>query len=138
MKKFSWLSKVLLVSVVVILVAAGCNNNKNPEVNSGNQPSTQDQSGTQDQSVKTEVISYQGVEGKNALDLLKASYTVETENFSGIGEFVKTINGVAPSKDQFWGFYVNGVSSNVGAAQYMTKATDKIEWKLDTINEYKE
>lgn len=82
---------------------------------------------------KQEGITYQGVEGKNALELLKSNYKVETEVYSGVGEMVTSIDGKKPSSDQFWGFYVNGQMAQVGADSYVTKASDKIEWKLDTI-----
>ncbi len=80
------------------------------------------------------VIEYNGEDGKNALTILKSKYTVGTQEFSGIGEFVTSINGVTPDSKHFWAFYVNGKSSNIGASQYITKSTDKLEWKLETIN----
>ena len=91
-------------------------------------------SGTQTQQVKTtDVVTYQGEEGKTALAILKASYNVETKTYDGIGEMVTGINGVAPDSKHFWAFYVNGKQAEVGAGQYQTKAGDKISWKLDAI-----
>ena len=78
-------------------------------------------------------ITYQGVEGKNALELLKSNYKVETEAFSGFGEMVKSIDGVTPDDKHFWGFYVNGEMAQVGAESYVTKSSDNIEWKLVAI-----
>ena len=86
------------------------------------------------QQVPTTTITYPGVEGKNALELLKASHVVKTQEFAGAGEFVSEINGVAPDANHFWSFYVNGEQSQVGASQYITKSTDTIEWKLEKIN----
>lgn len=85
------------------------------------------------QEKKTEVISYQGQEGKTALAILKSSYNVETKTFDGIGEMVTGINGVAPDSKHFWAFYVNGKQAEVGAGQYQTKSGDKISWKLEKI-----
>lgn len=133
MKNLQQFGKVFLVGTAIVLIAAGCNSAAKPEQANNAPATTQDQAQT-----KSESISYKGVEGKTALELLKAQYQVETQNYEGVGEFVKSINGVTPSKDQFWAFYVNGVSSNVGAGQYQSKADDQIEWKLDTIGEYKE
>ena len=82
---------------------------------------------------KSGSVSYKGVEGKTALELLKSSHKVETQNFSG-GEFVKTIDGIAPTSAQYWAFTVNGAESTVGAGQYITKDTDTIEWQLKDIN----
>lgn len=78
-------------------------------------------------------VSYQGVEGKTALDLLKSSHTVETKTYDGLGELVTTIDGVAPDSKHFWSFYVNGKMAEVGAGQYNTKAGETITWKLDAI-----
>jgi hypothetical protein len=78
-------------------------------------------------------VRYQGVEGKTALELLKASHNVETKQFS-FGEMVISIDGVTPDPNKaFWAFYVNGKMSDVGASTYVTKSSDVIEWKLEEI-----
>ena len=73
-------------------------------------------------------------QGETAIELLKQDHTVQTEEFTGLGEMVLAIDGVAPGNKQFWEFYVNGQSSNLGASSYVLKNGDKIEWKLSTIN----
>lgn len=79
-------------------------------------------------------ISYNGVEGQTALALLKASHSVETKSFS-FGEMVTSVDGQAAVDGvNFWEFLVNGEQATVGAGEYQTKATDKIEWRLSTIN----
>lgn len=85
------------------------------------------------QQVPTTTITYQGVDGKNALELLKATHNVETKEYSGIGEFVTSIDGVAPDANHFWALYVNGSQTQVGAGSYMTKNGEVIEWKLEEI-----
>jgi hypothetical protein len=86
------------------------------------------------QEVPTTAVSYQGEAGKNAMEILKERHQVKTQNFSGVGEFVTSIDGVeADSKTNFWSFYVNGRQSPVGASQYETKPGDMIEWKLETV-----
>ncbi len=82
------------------------------------------------EAVLAEVFSYQGEEGKSALELLKAKAEV-TESQPG---FVESINGrkADSGKREFWGFYVNGHPSEVGAGSYQTKAADVIEWKITT------
>lgn len=77
-------------------------------------------------------ISYQGVEGKNALELLKSSHEVETQKFS-FGEMVQSIDGVKAPATDFWGFYVNGKLSDIGAGDYQTKNGDTLSWKLVKI-----
>jgi len=78
-------------------------------------------------------VTYQGQQGKTALDILKNKFTVQTKEFSG-GEFVQTISGVTPDDKHYWAFYVNGAEATVGASQYVTKDSDVIEWKLKEIN----
>ena len=80
-----------------------------------------------------EYVSYRGQEGKNALDLLKASHKVDVKTYSGIGEFVDGIDGLKSDAQHFWSFYVNGKQATVGAGSYTTKATDVIEWKFERI-----
>ncbi len=73
-------------------------------------------------------------ENKTALDLLKSGHNVETKSFSGVGEFVESINGVkADGKKEFWAFYLNGQQAQVGASDYKPKNGDVIEWKVEKI-----
>ncbi|MDP4001321.1 MAG: DUF4430 domain-containing protein [bacterium] len=88
------------------------------------------------QQVPSTSITYQGVEGRNALDLLKETHNIETQEFSGIGEFVNSIGGIEPDSSHFWGFYINGQQAQVGASQYETSSGDVIEWKLEKIGDY--
>lgn len=75
-------------------------------------------------------VSYKGETGKDALTLLKQHATV-VQDKSGL---VTTINGrkANNSKREFWEFLVNGKEAQVGPAQYQTKATDTIQWKIAT------
>lgn len=99
-----------------------------------NDHSKQNTQVTQTQEKKQQdIISYQGDDGRTALDILKASYNVETKTYDGIGEMVTGINGVTPDSKHFWAFYVNGEQAQVGAGQYVTKSGDKVSWKLDAI-----
>lgn len=81
---------------------------------------------------EVQTVTYQGVEGKNALDLLKASQKVETKSFD-FGEMVVSINGRAADKNEYWAFYINGQPAQVGAGDYQTKSTDTISWRIETI-----
>ncbi len=88
------------------------------------------------QQVSSSDIKYKGVEGKNALELLKASHRVDTKDYPGVGEFVTAIDGLeTDSKTSFWAFYVNGKQSPVGASAYITKDSDELEWKVETIDQ---
>ncbi len=77
-------------------------------------------------------VSYPGEEGKTALALLQDKAEVE---MTGEGEmaFVTTINGYKAKDNEFWAFYLNGESSQVGAGTYVTKAQDQITWKIETF-----
>jgi hypothetical protein len=77
-------------------------------------------------------IEYNGVDGKNALELLKASHNVEVNHYS-FGDLVTGIDGVMPDANHFWAMYVNGEFSQVGASQYITKSPDTIKWQIDPV-----
>ncbi|MEK7202272.1 MAG: DUF4430 domain-containing protein [Patescibacteria group bacterium] len=77
-------------------------------------------------------INYQGVEGQNALELLKSSHQVETQSFS-FGEMVQSIDGVKAPATHFWAFEINGKLAEVGAGDYQTKNDDTLSWKLQKL-----
>lgn len=99
---------------------SGQSTQNNQEVASARQDKQQKQSNS---------FTYQGETGKNALELLKANADVQTET-SDFGEMVTSINGQAGGGDKYWAFFVNGEMSSVGAADYATKDSETIEWKL--------
>jgi len=78
---------------------------------------------------KTEYVTYSGVEGKTALELLKGQANVKTKS-STYGEFVESINDNDGGGKKYWTFFVDGKESAVGAGTYVTKNSEKIEWKL--------
>jgi hypothetical protein len=82
-------------------------------------------------SSSAEEFSYQGQDGKTALELLqKATTTV----MKGEGEFayVTSINGTEAdsTKNQYWSFLINDEMSMVGAGSYTTNSSDVIKWEL--------
>lgn len=97
------------------------------------QESNQQESNTEE-TANTTYVSYEGVSGKIALDLLKENYEVTTQD-SDFGEFVTSINGTeADSNAEYWSFYVNGEYASEGAGTYQTTEGEKIEWKLEQLN----
>ena len=75
-------------------------------------------------------LTYQGQEGKTALELLES--TAQTVK-SGEGEnaYITSINGVAAdSTKEYWAFSINGEASMVGVGSYITKSSDVIKWDL--------
>ncbi len=85
-----------------------------------------------EQQVPSSVISYQGQEGKNALELLLAAHRVDVKHYS-FGDLVTGIDGITPDAQHFWAMYVNGQFSQVGASAYATKSSDTIKWQIDTV-----
>lgn len=69
-----------------------------------------------------------GENGKDALSLLKENADIKVAK-SGL---ITSINGreARESNHEFWAFYINSKMSQVGPAQYKTKDTDTIEWKI--------
>ncbi|MCL2173889.1 DUF4430 domain-containing protein [Candidatus Saccharibacteria bacterium] len=85
-------------------------------------------------SIRDSGVSYDGQNDKTALELLKDNHLVETKDFSGMGEFVTAIDGVAAEDGKnFWAFYVDGEMAMEGAGTYKTKDGEKIEWRLEEI-----
>ena len=75
------------------------------------------------------VFAYDGEEGKTALELLKVKAQVRIAA-SSMGELVEEINGVASGNGRNFLYFVNGAMAKTGAANYVTKRGDRIEWKL--------
>jgi hypothetical protein len=77
------------------------------------------------------VITYQGEEGKTALELLKERAEVTTQT-SSFGEYVESINGIKGGTDnKYWIFYINGDAATVGAGEYQTQNDEVIEWRFE-------
>lgn len=126
---------VVVLAAVAVYFAAGLNTqqmqaNDSPAVT---QPANNEQAKTEEKEA-SKTVTYKGVEGKTALELLKSNNIVETKVYSGVGEMVVSIDGVKPAdSSEFWAFYVEGKQAQVGADQYVTKDGEKIEWKLEKI-----
>ena len=75
-------------------------------------------------------VSYDGVDGQNALTLLKKSHQVETKTYD-FGELVEVIDGQKSDATRYWILYVDGAMSQVGADALQTKQGQKLEWRLE-------
>lgn len=69
------------------------------------------------------------VAGESVLVQTKANYHIEYDS-SGVGVFVKAVDGVAQTKSAYWLYFVNGKSGQVSCEEYMPNAGDTIEWRL--------
>ena len=107
------------------------NNQTTPSTNTSVKPGT-DPAPPPAQQVPTTTITYQGQDGKNALELLKANHQVEAKHYS-FGDLVTGIDGVTPDSKHFWALYINDKFSQVGASSYITKSSDTIKWQMDSI-----
>lgn len=84
------------------------------------------------QPVVEKTINYDGQTGKTALDLLKASHQVESQD-SSIGVFVTGIDDTKNQDNKYWMLYVDGRLAATGADQYTTKDGEKIEWRYESL-----
>lgn len=82
--------------------------------------------------VVEKTISYDGQNGKTALDLLKASHQVESQD-SSIGIFVTGIDGIQNQDNKYWMFYVDSKLASLGADQYVSHDGEKIEWRYESL-----
>jgi hypothetical protein len=79
------------------------------------------------------IVSYEGVTGMTALEILKNLTNVTTED-SSFGEFVTSINGLeAINNKEYWSFFVNGEYANEGAGTYKTTDGENLEWRLEEL-----
>jgi len=74
-------------------------------------------------------ISYRGEAGKDALTILKQKFSVSQDS-SGMVNLIEGRKADA-GKHEYWAFYVNGKTANVGSADYKTTDKDLIEWKIE-------
>ncbi len=131
------ISKLILLSLALVLVAAGCNQVKQDDATrivESQRPRVQVSHQVFELDRGDQLFNFYADENKSALDLLKSGHQVETKEFAGVGEFVESIDGKkADGTTEFWAFYVNGEQAQVGASQYHPKDGDRIEWKLEKI-----
>lgn len=115
------------LSAAVLLTA--CAQPANVKIPSNAPPVVKTQTPPTSQREEKLVIAYQGEDGKTALELLKSHAQARTAT-SQLGELVVEINGVASGNGFNFIYFVNGATAKTGAAQFVTKTGDKIEWKL--------
>ncbi len=118
------ISGVLFAGIVVSMIVFSQQSTVKPEVSNSSVITEKSQDSA------TDTISYTGRTGVDALTLLEEKGTVEKTSAG----FVSAINGrkADEGKREYWSFYVNGKPATVGASEYRTQDTDKIEWKIET------
>lgn len=146
MQVFSKIPRTLFVVTLLALLATGCGKQVVKEVEKKEDIVTQEKKSNFSRNFiyltvgveKTDKKQIEFKAGQTALEVLKSEHKVETKNFSGVGEYVKSIDGLEESVGKnFWAFYVNGTQSQTGAGDYKLKSGDVVEWKLETLKTYK-
>lgn len=119
--QFNLSSIIAVIVLLVILVGAGYLIDRySPQKNNNNAVAS------------VQSIRYEGVDGKNALELLEENNQIQTQDTS-LGVFVQEINGISNSDTNYWIYYVNDQIGTVGPDQYQTKNGDVIEWRYENV-----
>ncbi|AKM81830.1 MAG: hypothetical protein UT28_C0001G0011 [Berkelbacteria bacterium GW2011_GWE1_39_12] len=121
---FSLVNGLAIIAVIAMLGAVGYLSSNNSGVNKNNTQTV----------AAAETVRYDGEDGKNALELLRnKTSNVETQDTS-MGTFVTGINNTIDTDTNFWMFYVNDELAQSTPDQYITKNSDKIEWRYEAFN----
>ena len=56
------------------------------------------------------------------------------KNYTGMGKFIVSINGVKGDGERNWIYYVNGKEAQVGVSNYKIKSGDIVSWKYEKTN----
>jgi hypothetical protein len=79
-------------------------------------------------------FSYEGEDGRTALELLQEKDPDAQVQGEGENAFVTTIQGREADPDtEFWGLYVDDEMAQVGAGSLETEDGQTITWKLEEI-----
>lgn len=127
MKKFTKKQIILIIAAVVLIVAAiatGIYYSQSAKTVTANTAAIV--SATPESNWENNVLTYKGKDGVTAEELIGQFATITKDKYG----MVATINGVAPTGNQYWQFNINGESSNEGAGTYITKSSETITWKL--------
>lgn len=122
-------NKLVLFAVVIVIVLAIFLGFESLRQQPQNEPNPQAYNVNPVLQKSSESISYKGKANVDALTLLSQNTAVSLDQ-SGM---VSSINGrkVDSAKHEYWAFYINGKLGNVGPADYLTKDSDLIEWKVE-------
>jgi hypothetical protein len=124
--------EIFIIVVIIAVIGVVYAMTRQPVLAPVTEQSTQNQNQNSTQQVPTTIIEYKGQDGKNAMELLRASHQVEVKSYS-FGDLVTGIDGVSPDSTHFWAMYVNNTFSQVGAAEVITKSSDTIRWQIEEI-----
>ncbi len=69
------------------------------------------------------------VAGESVLVQTKAHYQIEYDS-SGVGVFVKAVDGVPQTKSAYWLYFINGKGGQISCEECIPNVGDTIEWRL--------
>lgn len=133
MKKFNNLIVVVLIVAIAVFGAWFVWPKSAPAPQ--NQPSQTQTAEKIDVTADGKTVNYTGKDGQTALAVLQSLTQVTSED-SAYGKMVTGINGVTAEKNKtYWAFYVDGAYANEGAGTFITKNGQKLQWKLEAIQQ---
>jgi hypothetical protein len=76
------------------------------------------------------VITLKAEPGKTVFDLLLLEHEVDYSE-SGMGVFIKSIDGKKNSGGRYWIYHVNGERGNIACNKFIVSEGDIIEWRYE-------
>jgi hypothetical protein len=67
-------------------------------------------------------------EGDTVMRFLRRERDIETRFGGGFVQSIDGLEGAGPTRSEDWFFFVNGIESGVGAAEYELSAGDRVQW----------
>jgi len=125
-----WLQMFLLFILVIFQMAGFGTATHAATLNNAVTLSVVDQNG---QSILDEPMQAVSIKpGESTLDLLKRVLgdQLKTEDNPQYGAFITEINGVKPSGNDYWGFFINGIPATEGISSYKVQPGDDLLFKI--------
>jgi len=72
------------------------------------------------------------IENATAFDILEQSFEIEYDEYAGMGKFITSVNGISSDEENYWIFFVNDESADVGVDNYIVQQNDLIEMRFMT------
>ena len=63
----------------------------------------------------------------------KSGFTFHAKEYSSMGNFVDSINGVPGTPGKYWLYYLNGKKASLGVSKNKIKNGDIISWKQESF-----
>ena len=80
------------------------------------------------------VVTYEGEQGKTALEILQSICEIETKTTAeGAIITVVAIDGIKASSPDYWAFYLNSQYALNSPNNILTTETDLIKWQLESV-----